>query len=62
MSKRETTDGRYVEVAKGEWWDTTGIDILPESVVEAYLEQNPDVGIVVLEGEIPEGDGPPVYH
>jgi hypothetical protein len=25
MAKRyETTDGRYVAVAVGEWWDTTG--------------------------------------
>ena len=61
MTKRETTDGRYVEVARGEFWDTTGIDILPESVVDRYLDQNPDVGIVVLEGDIPEPDeGEPI--
>lgn len=36
--------------------------ILPESVVDAYLEQNPDVGIVVLERDIPESDGPVVYY
>ena len=34
--RRETTDGRYVEVAKGEWWDTTGIDIVPKEMVDRY--------------------------
>ena len=49
MPKRfETTDGRYVAVAVGEWWDTTGIDIVPEEVVDRYCEAN-DVGIVVVE-------------
>jgi len=56
--RRETTDGRYVEVAKGEWWDTTGIDIVPEEIVDRYLEVE-GAGIVVLEvddelGPIPD--------
>lgn len=56
--RRETTDGRYVEVAKNEWWDTTGIDIVPKEVVDRYCLTN-SVGIVVLEvddemGPIPD--------
>lgn len=62
MTKRETTDGRWVEVARGEFWDTQGIEIHPESVVDEYLEANPDVGIVMLDVDIPEPDecGPPI--
>ena len=44
----ETTDGRYVEVAVNEWWDTTGIDIVPKEVVDRYCLAN-GVGIVELE-------------
>jgi hypothetical protein len=46
--KRETTDGRFVEVAPLEWWDTHGINIVPEWVVDAYLGTKGGVGIVVL--------------
>lgn len=45
---RETTDGRYVKIADDQWWDTAGIDIVPESVVDAHIDANPGVGIVVL--------------
>lgn len=49
MAKRfETTDGRYVAVAVGEWWDTTGIDIVPEEIVDRYCAEH-GVGIVVLD-------------
>ncbi len=44
----ETTDGRFVRVREGEWWDTTGIDIVPESVVDDHIRLNERVGIVVL--------------
>lgn len=59
MAQRfETTDGRHVCIAKGEWWDTTGIDIYPEEVVDRYCEAN-GVGILVYEvddelGPIPD--------
>jgi hypothetical protein len=45
--KRETTDGRFVEVAPGEWWDTQGMNLVPEWVVDAYLRSTGNVGIVV---------------
>jgi hypothetical protein len=56
--RRETSDGRYVQVAVGEWWDTEGIDIYPEEIVDRYCEAE-GVGIVVLEvddslGPIPD--------
>lgn len=44
----ETSDGRYVQVAIGEWWDTTGVDIVPEEIVDRYCEEH-GVGIVVPE-------------
>lgn len=68
MPKRyETTDGRWVKVSTTEWWDTTGTDIFPEGVVDKYLADNPDVGIVVLEvddylGELPDDGGSPHLH
>lgn len=46
--RRETTDGRYVEVGNDEWWDTTGIDLVSEAIVELHMIVNPGVGIVVL--------------
>jgi hypothetical protein len=45
--KRETTDGRFVEVTPGQWWDTQGINIVPEWVVDAYLNSKGNVGVVV---------------
>jgi hypothetical protein len=50
-TRLETTDGRYVRLAddSGDWWDTTGIDIVLEGVVNKYIDANPAVGIVVLE-------------
>jgi hypothetical protein len=56
--RRETTDGRYFEVAVGEWGDSTNIDIVPEEVVDRYCAEN-GVGIVILGvedwlGEIPD--------
>jgi hypothetical protein len=45
----QTTDGRYIQVGKGEWWDTTGTEIVPEAAVDQYIRLNPNVGIVVLE-------------
>jgi hypothetical protein len=47
MQKRETTDGRFVEVDPGQWWDTQGINIVPEWVVDAYLNSKGNVGVVV---------------
>lgn len=46
--RNETSDGRYVQVAVGEWWDTSGTDIVPEEIVDRYCEAI-GVGIVVLE-------------
>lgn len=37
-----------MQVAVGEWWDTTGIDIVPEEVVDRYCVEH-GVGIVVIE-------------
>lgn len=47
-TRRETSDGRYVEVAVHEWWDTSGTDIFPEEIVDRYCKAN-GVDIVVLE-------------
>ena len=43
----ETTDGRYVKIAEGEWWDKTGTDIVREAIVDEHMRRN-RVGIVVL--------------
>lgn len=53
--RRETTDGRYVEVAKGEWWDTTGIDIVPKEMVDRYCRSE---GVGIVELEVDEDLGP----
>ena len=46
----ETTDGRYSSIGEtGEWWDTTGIDIVSQATVDEYIEKSPRVGIVVIE-------------
>ena len=59
MPKRyQTSDGRYYSVAVNEWWDTTGTDIVPQGVVDKYMEANPDVGIVVEEVEDEYGELP----
>jgi len=51
MAQRlETTDGRYRKLADGDWWDTTDIDIVPESVVDGYMLSH-RVGIAVIETE-----------
>lgn len=47
--KRETTDGRYIEVDNDAWWDTDGIEIVPESTVILHMIANPRVGLVILE-------------
>jgi hypothetical protein len=44
-----TTDGRYVKVDEDKWWDTTGIDTVPEQVVNEYMKANPRVGVIVRE-------------
>jgi len=46
----ETSDGRYVKVGDDEWWDKAGVDIVPEHAVDAYMADNPKVGIAVIEG------------
>lgn len=43
----QTTDGRYNWVGENEWWDTTGVDTVPQEVVDRHLTENPRVGIVV---------------
>lgn len=56
MAERfETTDGRYVCVAVGEWWDTEGLDIVPEEIVDLYC-LGEGVGVVVV--EVDEDLGP----
>ena len=45
--RAETSDGRYVEVSPGVWWDTTGIDLVDQITVDGYLDDHPEVGIVV---------------
>lgn len=42
-----TTDERYVKVDEGRWWDTTGIDVVDEAEVDAYMAANPRVGVMV---------------
>jgi hypothetical protein len=54
----ETTDGRYVKVADDEWWDVTGVDLVPDSVVEAYMQAN-RVGWIVT--ELPDEDAPTAH-
>ena len=44
-----TTDERFQKVADGEWWDTTGIDLVPEAEVDRYLAENPGVGVMVMQ-------------
>ena len=44
----QTTDGIYVRVDTGIWWDTRGIELVPESQVDLHIERNPNVGIVIL--------------
>lgn len=46
-----TTDERYSANGDGTWWDTTGIDIVPQEVVDQHLESNPRVGLMVVETE-----------
>lgn len=46
-TRAETSDGRYVEVSPGVWWDTTGIDLVDQMTVDGYLDDHPDVGIIV---------------
>lgn len=63
----ETTDGRYVKVSTTEWWDTSGTETFPEGVVDRYLAENPEVGIVVFEvedwlEELPDSVVPPDLH
>jgi phage FluMu protein gp41 len=55
----ETTDRRYVKVGEDEWWDTTGIELVPEHVVDAYMAAN-RVGIAVI--EVPDEETPPTVH
>ena len=46
----ETTDGRYQKIGDDEWWDTTGINIVPDAVVDEYMKKN-RVGIAVIKTE-----------
>jgi hypothetical protein len=55
----ETTDGRYVKISEDEWWDTTGVEIVLEHVVDAYVMANP-LGIVIIEK--PDDEFPPTVH
>jgi hypothetical protein len=55
LRRYQTTDARYVKGAEDEWWDTNGIGIVPEAVVDEYMRRN-RVGVVVLG----EGDEEPV--
>ncbi len=41
-----TTDERFQKVADGEWWDTAGIDLVPEAEVDRQLAENPGVGVM----------------
>ena len=44
-----TTDERFQQVTAAEWWDTTGIDLVPQVEVDRYLDCNPGVGLMVVE-------------
>ncbi len=46
-----TTDERFQKVADEEWWDTTGIDLVPEAEVDRHLAENPGVGIMAMRHE-----------
>lgn len=43
----QTSDGRYVQVEPGIWWDTTGIDLVDQITVDGYLDDHPEIGIVL---------------
>jgi hypothetical protein len=45
--RQETTDGRYVRMADGQWWDTTSTEIVSEATVDEYMRTN-RVGIVIV--------------
>jgi hypothetical protein len=48
----ETTDGVYVRLVGQDgrwWWDTRGIRIVPERIVDAYLKRHPRVGVMIGE-------------
>jgi hypothetical protein len=44
-----TTDERFQNFGNEEWWDTTGIDIVSEAVVDYSMASNPGVGVMVVE-------------
>lgn len=49
MRKRiQTTDERYLKVGDDAWWDTTGVEIVREEVIDRYMEEN-RVGVMVSE-------------
>jgi hypothetical protein len=54
---RETTDGLYVDTGGGEWWRTDGIDLVPESAVDAHTEAT-GCGIVVKVEDVRGGAVP----
>ena len=45
------TDERFQKVADGEWWDTAGIDLVPEAEVNRHLAENPGVGVMAMRHE-----------
>lgn len=45
--RAETSDGRFVEIEPGVWWDTHGVDLVDQITLEAYLDDHPDVGIIL---------------
>lgn len=42
-----TTDERFVKIDGATWWDTAGVMLVRDRIVEAYLDANPNVGIMV---------------
>lgn len=46
-----TTDERFQKVADGEWWDTAGVDLVPEEEVDRHLAENLGVGVMAMQHE-----------
>jgi len=45
--KEATTDNRFVRIGRALWWDTAGVELVGQDVIDAYLATHPQVGIVI---------------
>lgn len=49
-----TTDERFQKVGDGEWWDITGIDIVPQEEVDQHLS----VSVMVMQHQDEDPQAP----